>query len=87
MVAVFAIFVSLRTLDIKQMGFGLAAAILIDSTVVRGVLLPAVMKLLGEWNWYLPRWLEWLPRLDAEGERPEGDRGRRPGGTPAFDYE
>ena len=45
------------------MGFGLAAAILIDATVVRAVLLPAVMKLLGEWNWYLPRWLEWLPRL------------------------
>jgi len=88
MVAVFAIFVSLRTLDIKQMGFGLAAAILIDSTVVRGVLLPAVMKLLGEWNWYLPRWLEWLPRLDAaEGERPEADRGRRPESTPAFEYE
>jgi uncharacterized membrane protein YdfJ with MMPL/SSD domain len=45
------------------MGVGLAAAVLIDATVVRGVLLPAVMKLLGEWNWYLPRWLEWLPRL------------------------
>ena len=87
MVAVFAIFVSLRTLDIKQMGFGLAAAILIDSTVVRGVLLPSVMKLLGEWNWYLPRRLEWLPRLDSEGERPEADRGHRPEGTPAFEYE
>src|SRR6185312_8428052 len=70
MVAVFAIFVTLRTLDIKQMGFGLAAAILIDSTVIRGVLLPAVMKLLGDWNWYLPRWLEWLPRLEADDERP-----------------
>ena len=58
----------LRTLDIKQMGFGLAAAILIDATIVRAVLLPAVMKLLGEWNWYLPRWLEWLPRLNAEPE-------------------
>jgi uncharacterized membrane protein YdfJ with MMPL/SSD domain len=68
MVAVFAIFVTLSTLDIKQMGFGLAAAILIDSTIVRAVLLPAAMKLLGEWNWYLPRWLEWLPRLDAESE-------------------
>jgi uncharacterized membrane protein YdfJ with MMPL/SSD domain len=51
------------------------------------VLLPAVMKLLGEWNWYLPRWLEWLPRLDAEGERAEADRERRPEGTPAFEYE
>jgi RND superfamily putative drug exporter len=71
MVAVFAIFVTLRTLDIKQMGFGLAAAILIDSTIIRAVLLPAVMKLLGEWNWYLPRWLEWLPggRPWAHAER------------------
>ena len=83
MVAVFAIFTSLRTLDIKQMGFGLAAAILIDSTVIRAVLLPAVMKLLGEWNWYLPRWLEWLPRLDAEGRR---DRRSRAGAAaPAFE--
>ena len=48
------------------MGFGLAAAILIDATIVRAVLLPAAMKLLGEWNWYLPRWLEWLPRFEAE---------------------
>ena len=61
MVAVFAIFVTLHEIDIKQMGFGLGAAILIDATVVRAVLLPAVMKLLGDWNWYLPRWLEWLP--------------------------
>ena len=86
MVAVFAIFVTLRTLDIKQMGFGLAAAILIDSTVVRAVLLPAVMKLLGDWNWYLPSWLEWLPRLNAEPgprtPRPASEpRRRRPGTT------
>jgi uncharacterized membrane protein YdfJ with MMPL/SSD domain len=73
MVAVFAIFVTLRTLDIKQMGFGLAAAILIDSTIVRAVLLPSVMKLLGDWNWYLPKWLEWLPRFEG------GHRGRRAG--------
>ena len=77
MVAVFAIFVTLRTLDIKQMGFGLAAAILIDSTIVRAVLLPSVMKLLGEWNWYLPRWLEWLPRLEGE------HRGGKQAGTDA----
>ena len=85
MVAVFAIFVSLRTLDIKQMGFGLAAAILIDATVIRGVLLPSVMKLLGDWNWYLPRWLEWLPRFDAASVRAEG--ARLPETRPAFDYE
>jgi RND superfamily putative drug exporter len=50
----------------KQFGVELAAAILIDATIVRGVLLPATMKLLGERNWYLPRWLEWLPRLEHE---------------------
>ena len=70
MVAVFAVFASLSTLDIKQMGVGLAVAVLLDATLIRGVLLPAAMKLLGEWNWYLPRWLEWLPQL-SHGERPE----------------
>jgi len=70
MVAVFAIFVTLHELDIKQMGFGLAAAILIDATIVRAVLLPAVMKLLGDWNWYLPRWLAWLPDLTHERSAP-----------------
>jgi RND superfamily putative drug exporter len=68
MVAVFAIFATLSLLQFKQMGFGLAVAIAVDATVVRAVLLPATMKLLGRWNWYLPRWLEWLPR---------------PGGAPA----
>ena len=68
MVAVFAIFASLSTLDIKQMGVGLAVAVLLDATLIRGVLLPAAMKLLGDWNWYLPRWLEWLPKLNVEPE-------------------
>jgi RND superfamily putative drug exporter len=71
MVAVFAVFATLSTLDIKQMGVGLAVAVLLDATIIRGVLLPAAMKLLGDWNWYLPRWLEWLPRLNAEPELPE----------------
>jgi putative drug exporter of the RND superfamily len=66
MIAVFAIFASLRVLDIKQLGVGLAIAVFLDATVIRGVLLPATMKLLGDWNWYLPRWLEWMPRLGAE---------------------
>ena len=66
MVCVFAVFATLSMLFFKQFGVGLAAAILIDATIVRAVLLPATMKLLGEWNWYLPRWLEWLPG----GERP-----------------
>jgi uncharacterized membrane protein YdfJ with MMPL/SSD domain len=71
MVAVFAIFGTLRSVDMKQMGVGLAVAVLIDATIVRAVLLPSAMKLLGEWNWYLPRWLEWLPSLSAEGAPPE----------------
>jgi uncharacterized membrane protein YdfJ with MMPL/SSD domain len=62
MVAVFSIFATLSFIEFKQMGVGLAAAILIDATVIRGVLLPATMKLLGERNWYLPAWLQWLPR-------------------------
>jgi RND superfamily putative drug exporter len=50
----------------QQMGFGVAVALLIDATVIRSVLLPAAMTLLGDWNWYLPRWLEWLPRIEVE---------------------
>ena len=64
MVAVFAIFAVLSMPFFKQFGVGLAIAILIDATIVRAVLLPASMKLLGDWNWYLPTWLQWLPRLD-----------------------
>ena len=54
----------------KQFGVGLATAVLIDATVVRAVLLPATMKLLGDWNWYLPRWLGLLPRIRIEGAGP-----------------
>ncbi len=64
MVCVFAVFGTLSMLFFKQFGVGLAAAILIDATIVRGVLLPATMKLLGTRNWYLPSWLDWLPRFD-----------------------
>ena len=63
MVAVFAIFATLGMVDFKMMGVGLSVAVLIDATIVRAVLLPATMKLLGDWNWYLPRWLEWLPHV------------------------
>jgi uncharacterized membrane protein YdfJ with MMPL/SSD domain len=73
MVAVFSIFATLSMLMFKQFGVGLAVAILIDATLVRGVLLPATMKLLGERNWYLPRWLEWLPRLEGRESEPEVD--------------
>jgi uncharacterized membrane protein YdfJ with MMPL/SSD domain/pimeloyl-ACP methyl ester carboxylesterase len=64
MVCVFAVFATLSILFFKQFGVGLASAILIDATIVRGVLLPASMKLLGKWNWYLPAWLDWLPHFD-----------------------
>jgi uncharacterized membrane protein YdfJ with MMPL/SSD domain len=85
MVAVFGIFATLSFLDFKEMGVGLAAAILIDATIIRGVLLPATMKLLGERNWYLPRWLEWLPKAGLE-EAPGGATGGddvQPVGRPA----
>ena len=70
MVGVFCIFGALQAMIFKQFGVGLAAAILIDATIIRAILLPASMKLLGDWNWYLPKWLEWLPRLEHE-KQPE----------------
>jgi uncharacterized membrane protein YdfJ with MMPL/SSD domain len=72
MVGVFSIFATLPIVDMKEMGIGLAAAVLIDATIVRALLLPAAMKLLGEWNWYLPSWLSWLPRLDHGAGRVPG---------------
>jgi uncharacterized membrane protein YdfJ with MMPL/SSD domain len=68
MVFVFGVFATLSMIMFKQFGVGLAVAVLIDATIVRAVLLPATMKLLGDWNWYLPRWLEWLPQVKHEGE-------------------
>jgi uncharacterized membrane protein YdfJ with MMPL/SSD domain len=67
MVAVFAGFAAGRLVALQQMGFGLAVAVLIDATLVRSVLVPAAMTLLGRWNWYLPSWLGWLPQLRIEG--------------------
>src|SRR5262249_19480781 len=61
MFGVFSLFGTASALDLKQAGVGLGVAVLLDATVVRAVLLPASMKLLGDWNWYLPRWLKWLP--------------------------
>jgi uncharacterized membrane protein YdfJ with MMPL/SSD domain len=69
MVGVFSIFASLPILEMKEAGVGLAAAVLIDATIVRAVLLPATMKLLGDWNWYLPHWLNWLPTLEPVHRR------------------
>jgi putative drug exporter of the RND superfamily len=71
MVGAFAVFAFMPILDMKEMGIGLAAAVLIDATIVRGVLLPATMKLLGDWNWYLPKHLRWLPKLESQQSRSE----------------
>ena len=68
MVAVFSMFAMSSELQMQQMGIGLAAAVLIDATIIRGMLLPATMKLLGDWNWYLPSKLGWLPKVDVEPE-------------------
>ncbi|HEX6401462.1 MAG TPA: MMPL family transporter, partial [Actinomycetota bacterium] len=67
MVAVFAAFATGRIAGLQQMGFGLAVAVFLDATVVRSILVPSAMKLLGDRNWYLPRWLRWLPDIDVEG--------------------
>jgi RND superfamily putative drug exporter len=80
MVAVFGLFGALSLIQMQQLGFGLAIAILIDATIVRAMLLPSTMCLLGESNWYLPRWLTWLPSLAPEAERKR--RLRRPGLLP-----
>jgi RND superfamily putative drug exporter len=75
---VFAGFAAGDLVMFQQMGFGIAAALLIDATIVRSVLVPSVMKLLGDWNWYLPRWLEWLPHVEVERASPVP-----PAGAPA----
>ena len=72
MVLVFGAFATSSFVFFKQVGVGLGVAVLIDATVIRAVLLPASMKLLGDWNWYLPSWLNWLPRFSPEGQREVG---------------
>ena len=74
MIAVFGVFATLTGLDMKQLGVGLASAILIDATIVRAVLLPAAMSLLGDRNWYLPSKLAWLPRSATVRRRSGPDR-------------
>src|SRR4029079_12865219 len=68
MVVVFAVFVTFSFVFIQQLGLGLAGTVFIDATLIRSVLLPATMTLLGDWNWWLPRWLGWLPRVTIEAE-------------------
>jgi RND superfamily putative drug exporter len=81
MVAIFMGFALGDFVQMQQMGFGLAFAILLDATIVRTVLLPATMRLLGDWNWYFPSWLAWLPHLSIEGEPA---RPLAPNPAPAF---
>jgi RND superfamily putative drug exporter len=71
MVAVFGGFAAGRLAPLQQMGFGLAVAVFLDATVVRSILVPSSMKLLGNLNWYLPSWLQWLPQLRVEGREAE----------------
>ena len=68
MVVVFGVFVTLKFTFIQQLGLGLAVAVFIDATIIRSVLLPASMTLLGDWNWWMPRWLDWIPRVTIEGD-------------------
>jgi len=81
MVAVFAGFASGQLVMFQQMGFGLAVAVFLDATLIRTILVPSAMKLLGRWNWYLPSWLEWLPHLSIEGA-PAPPASAGPAGAP-----
>jgi RND superfamily putative drug exporter len=67
MVAVFGGFATSRLVGLQQMGFGLAVAVFIDATIIRSILVPAGMTVLGKWNWYLPSWLGWLPKINIDG--------------------
>jgi putative drug exporter of the RND superfamily len=83
MVAVFAGFASGQLVMFQQMGFGLAVAVLLDATLIRTILVPSAMKLLGRWNWYLPSWLEWLPHLSIEGAPETPANAGLPGAPPS----
>ena len=85
MVAVFSIFASLSVIDFKMFGVGMASAVLIDATIVRGILLPATMTLLGDRNWYLPRWLSWLPARRLDQAAPGPLAAPRPESEPELD--
>jgi RND superfamily putative drug exporter len=82
-IAVFSGFARGELVMFQQMGFGIAVALLIDATIVRSVLVPATMKLLGRWNWYLPSWLEWLPDVHVEGSGPRPRESAPPTPAPA----
>ena len=80
-IVVFAGFASGQLVAFQEMGFGIAIALALDATLVRLLLIPAAMRLLGERNWYLPSWLEWLPDLRVEGYQPPAP----PADTPSDD--
>ena len=82
MVVVFAVFVTFKFVFIQQLGLGLAVAVFIDATLIRSVLLPATMTLLGDWNWWLPRWLGWLPNVTIEGASAEPELDPAPAPVP-----
>jgi uncharacterized membrane protein YdfJ with MMPL/SSD domain len=89
MVVVFSVFVTMKFAMIQQLGLGLAVAVFVDATIIRSILLPATMRLLGDWNWYLPSFLGWLPRVTVEAEpeaeaAPPAGRGRHVG-APAWE--
>ena len=71
-VVVFAGFAAGQLVMFQQMGFGVGVALLVDATLIRMIVVPAAMALLGEWNWYLPSWLNWLPELNVEGDPETG---------------
>ena len=83
MVCVFGGMATGEMVVFQQMGFGLAVAIFLDATVVRTIVVPAAMELLGDWNWYLPRWLEWLPNVSIEGRAPDAGTGEAREGSGA----
>ena len=71
MVMVFSIFMTLQMVIVRQLGLGQAVAVFLDATIVRSMLVPATMRLLGEWNWYMPKFLNWIPKVTIEGETEE----------------
>jgi RND superfamily putative drug exporter len=80
-IAVFGGFAAGDLVMFQQMGFGVAVALLVDATIVRSVLVPAAMKLLGDWNWQLPSWLSWIPDVRVEGHVDEKPPGTAPAAT------
>jgi RND superfamily putative drug exporter len=73
MVGVFAVFITLPIIIVRQLGLGLAVAVLLDASIIRSILLPATMRLLGDWNWWIPKFLDWIPHITIEGGPEEAE--------------